>query len=45
MTAAKKFICRACFNWNHWHDTADGSCESPRCECPFKPVKKKEAQT
>jgi hypothetical protein len=29
--------CIACRLWNHWHDTLDGSCEDPRCECPYRP--------
>jgi hypothetical protein len=29
-------ICPACRNWNHWHDTTDGGCEDPRCECTYR---------
>lgn len=29
--------CPACINWNHWHDTPDGACEDPRCECTYRP--------
>ena len=29
--------CPACDKWNHWHDTPDGTCEDPQCECAYRP--------
>jgi hypothetical protein len=29
--------CKACLNWNHWHDTPGGLCDDPRCECEYRP--------
>lgn len=32
-------LCRACFNWNHWHWPYEqgGTCQSGKCWCSWRP--------